>query len=523
MADEYVIPKLDEIRIRFKNIIQKLIPEASLSVGSDYDQQSRVLSVVLLPLFGHIKFALQQIFPNTASAQYLAQHGIKRGIARKDAAKSSGFALYRGSNLTVQPANAILSDPSGVQLKTTSAQVVSLAVWANKTVVAYDPLVPNTVVVSNVTGMSVGDIFGINTDYYAIKDLPGSGALVIHGRFKTAPVPTVDQLYPEAGALLPIEALTAGAIGNLEYGTIIEFASPVENPTCEVQELGGGADQQSLPEWARVMQDFDAERIGANNRAQALLLMLEQPGVAEGFVYSEFRGPGTADLVPQGVRFARHLGIVRIGEIQTAIAPLPPTDGNPGYVAIGGHDWLFTDFMDQFVPVDIRLTGGPGYGPDWLGTLTADVGCTTLRINTTIDPRGSVAVKSRVVIQSGPPTFLEQREVISVDATGFNVAPAFTVVPVAGATIWPGSSLIEGVRDNILDMFANLGPGDTSPPTRYPAPTTRAPAELTVNLVHSVVKAVTGVSNAAIISPPSDISPAPKTQCALLSLVLRYA
>ena len=522
MADEFIIPKLDEIRGHVKNAIQKLLPEASLSVGSDYDMQSRVISVVLLPLFGHIKFALQQIFPNTASSLYLAQHGLKRGIARKDAAKSTGFALYRGSNLTIQPANALLSDPSGVQVKTTAARTVSLAVWANKTVVAYDPLVPNAIVVSNVTGMSVGDIFGINLDFYAIKDLPGSGAIVIHGRFKTAPVPTVDQLYPEPGALLPIEAVTAGALGNLEYGTILEFASPVENPTCEIQELSGGSDQQSLQEWARSMQDFDAEKPAANNRAQALLLMLGQPGVAEGFVYSEFRGPGTADLVPQGIRFARHLSLVRIGEIQTAIAPQPPTDGNPGYVAIGGHDWLFTDFMDQFVPIEIKLTGGPGYGPDWLGTLTADVGCTTLRINTTIDPRGSVAVKSRVAIQTGPPTYLEQCSVISVDATGFNISPALTVAPSAGATIWPGSSLLEGVRDNILEMFANLGPGDTVPPTRYPAPTTRAPAELTVNLVHSVVKAVTGVSNAQIVSPATDISPAPKTQCALLSLVIRY-
>ena len=522
MADEFIIPKLDEIRGHVKNAIQKLLPEASLSVGSDYDMQSRVISVVLLPLFGHIKFALQQIFPNTASALYLAQHGLKRGIARKDAAKSTGFALYRGSNLTIQPANALLSDPSGVQVKTTAARTVSLAVWANKTVVAYDPLVPNAIVVSNVTGMSVGDIFGINLDFYAIKDLPGSGALVVHGRFKTAPVPTVDQLYPEPGALLPIEAVTAGALGNLEYGTILEFASPVENPTCEIQELSGGSDQQSLQEWARSMQDFDAEKPAANNRAQALLLMLGQPGVAEGFVYSEFRGPGTADLVPQGIRFARHLSLVRIGEIQTAIAPQPPTDGNPGYVAIGGHDWLFTDFMDQFVPVEIRLTGGPGYGPDWLGTLTAAAACTTLRINTTVDPRGSVAVTSRIAIQTGPPTYLEQCSVISVDATGFNISPALTVAPTAGATVWPGSSLIEPVRDNILEMFANLGPGDTSPPTRYPAPTTRAPAELTVNLVHSVVKAVTGVSNALIVGPPADISPAPKTQCALLSLVIRY-
>jgi uncharacterized phage protein gp47/JayE len=524
-ADDFEIPKLDEIRQRARDAVQSLVKEASLSTGADYDIFTRVLSVLMLPMFGLIRLAVQQIFPDTAIEKYVRRHGRLRGIDQKQASKSSGLALMRGLSGSTQPANATITAPSGVEVITTAARTLAIAGWSAQSVLLFDDLRPDTIVVSSTTGMSIGDIFGINGNFYGIKDLPGGGAIIIYGRFKVPPktTPPADVVFPESGALLPIQSKLDGAGTNLEYGVILTFATPVVEPECEVVEMGGGADLEALKDWARRMQEHDAENPAANNRSQALLLLLAQPGVGEGYVWDVFRGLGTADLTPQGVKGARHLGAARIAELQDRIAPIPPTDANPGFVAIGGHDWKITDFADLFVPMDLILTGGPGFGPDWLGSLITAGGSTTSRVNTTTDPRVLLTIGARVVIPTGPPLFIEMSKINSIDAAGFGLETSLTVAPIAGKTILPGSNLIEPVRDNILDMFDNLGPGDTNPPTRYPAPTTRGPDQLSLNLIHATVRAVRGVKNLLIVTPAADITPLPKAQCVLLDLVLRYA
>lgn len=523
-ADDFDVPTLDRLLQRARDVVQALVPKASLTLGSDYDFQTRLWSIMTLPLFGFIKFAVNQYFPDTAIEKYLIRHGLLRNLPRKAASASEGLALMRGLAGSTQPANSQLTSPSGVQIETSAARTLTGPTWPNATVLIFDPRRPDSIVVSSTTGMSIGDIFGLNGNYYAIKDLPGGGAITIYGRFKVPPrtAAPADQIFPEPGALLPIRSLNTGKANNLEYGVILTFATPVVEPTCEVLELAGAADLEELKDWARRMQEVDAEKPAANNRSEALTLLLAQPGVGEGYIYDVYRGLGTGDLVPQGIIGARHLGTTRRTTIQNTIAPRPPTDANPGFVCIGGHDWLITDFLDLFVPVEIILAGGPGYGPDWTGTLTTAAGCTTNRINTTVDPRTTVAIGSKVVVAIGA-KFLEMSTIISLDATGFGLQDELSVAPPAGRTISPGSNLIIPVRDALLDMFGNLGPGDTTPPTRYPAPTTRGTDKLTLNLVHSTVRSVTGVDNALIVQPSSDITPPPKSQCVPLDIILRYA
>ncbi len=523
-SDDFDVPTLDRIVSRARDVVQALLPKASLALGTDYDIETRFWGVMTLPLFGFIKFAVNQIFPGTAAEKYLQRHAILRNLPRKEASISEGLALMRGLAGSTQPALSAMTAPSGIEIETSSARTLIGPTWPNATVLIYDERRPNTIIVSSVTGMAIGDIFGLNGNYYGIKDLPGGGAVVIYGRFKVAPrtAAPADQIFPEPGTLLPIRSKTTGIANNLEYGVTLTFVTPVVEPTCEVLELAGAADLESLKDWARRMQEVDAEKPAANNRSEALTLLLAQPGVGEGYIYDVYRGLGTADLVPQGVIGARHLGTTRRATIQNTIAPRPPTDANPGFVCIGGHDWLMTDFNDLFVSVEIILAGGPGYGPDWTGSLITAAGCTTIRINTTVDPRGSVAIGSKVVVAIGA-KFIEMSEIISLDATGFSLKDELTVAPPAGRTILPGSNLIIPVRDALLELFGNLGPGDTTPPTRYPAPTTRGPDKLTLNLIHSTVRSVTGVDNALIVTPSSDITPPSKSQCTPLDIILRYA
>ena len=524
MAGEFQIPKLDEVLNRGRQaVVAFLRGKASLDPFSDYDVLTKVLSTLLQPIYGKLALAALQYFPTEALPEYLARHGRLRNIVQKGAAKSEGLVLLRALAGAVQPATSLLTAPNGLRYLTTIATTATLGLWSNKSVVSFDPLRPDTVVVSDTTGMSVGDIFGINGNFYAIKDLAGGGAVTIYGRFKVEPSPAVpaDQLFPEAGMIVPIKAEEVGPEYNQVYGIELTFQTVVTNPTCEVLELAGGDFAESQTAWAQRMQDHDAERAAANNRSQALQLLLEQPGVDQAWIYDVYNGPGTMRAIVQGVKGARHLGAARVASIQNVIAPQPPTDANPGYVAVGGHEWVITDFTDYNVVLDLILTGDAP--PDWTGTLTTNIGCTTNRINTTVDPRPFVAPGSRVVIPTGAPLYLEQSKVQSVDVNGFTLETEISIAVPPGRVIRPGSSLIEPVRDNLLEMFGNLGPGDTSPPSRYPSTTTRGPSDLTHNLLHAVVRSVSGVKNLTIAAPVTDLAPPPLAQCTLLSLTLRYA
>lgn len=526
MAGEFVVPKLDAIVSRARQSVRAFLRgAASLDPYSDYDVLTKVLGTLTQPLYGRIALAALQFFPTEALPENLPRHGELRGITRKDAVEAEGLVLLRALAGSVQPNNSLLTSPTGLTYHTSSARTSAVGLWSNKLVVSYDELRPDTVVVSSTAGMSVGDVFGINGNFYAIKDLPGGGAVVIYGRFKVSPSAALpaDELYPEPGVVIPIKADAVGSAYNSVYGTELTFQTVVTNPTVEVLELAGGDEIESQRAWAQRMADADAEKRAANNRSEALQLLLAQPGVDQAWVYDVYNGPGTMRAIVQGVKGARHLGAARVASIQSVIAPQPPTDANPGFVAVGGHDWQITDFPDQFVDVDLILTGGIGFGPDWTGTLTTAVGCTTSRINTAIDPRPFIAARSRVVIPTAPPLFLEQAEVAAVDATGFSIVGEISTAVPAGRVIRPGSNLIVPVRDNILDMFGALGPGDTSPPSRYPSTTTRGPSDITHNLLHAVVRAVSGVKNLTINLPVTDVVPPPLTQCMLRALTLRYA
>jgi uncharacterized phage protein gp47/JayE len=524
MATEIRIPKVSDLYTRARNGFLGLIKQVNLGPGSDYDNTARVMATTVISVYGQIQFAVQQIFPRTARGEYLKRHAKRLNLDQKPAAKADGFVLIAGVAGSIQPSGTTFTAEAGTVLLSTASKTITLAGWSNKTVILYDDNRPDRCVLSDTTGMVAGDVVQIGGFNYVVKDLPGGGAMQIFGRFILAPrtFPDPSVVAPLAGAAVPVQAQLAGPDGNLAYQTELTVSAPATgvDPDAVVLELSGGADLESEEDWGRRIEEAEAERLGGGNRALVLTWMLMEPGVSEGWVYDIYRGPGTANCIAQGIPGARHLSGLRLGSIQTNIAPRPPTDANPGLVQIGGHDWIFGDATDRFVAVDLLIEGGPGYGPDWQGSLTTAAGCTTVRINTTTDPRAQLVQGNRIAVPVGP-RLLEVGIVETLDATGINLRSALPFAPIAGKIIDPASALTETVRDVLLGMFALMGPGDTVPPTRYPSPTQRGPDKLTLNLIHHYVRRITGVSDVTIASPSANVIPAPMEQCVPLSIRLR--
>lgn len=529
-----VLDDLNTFRELARQEVRNTIPEADLSDGSDYDNLAEVMASDSFQHEFPIVYAVQQIHPRTADTPYLVKHGNERKIPWPEAATAVGYLLLLGTNGSTQGINSTGQTPAGIRYTLSAAATIATAAWANKTVTFFDPTYPNQLVLTNTTGMAAGDVFLMGGGLYCIKEILSGSSILIFGKVLVTDPTTVKGLTvsARAGARALVAAVDAGAAGNASFYDKVTLDAPGAgiNADAFVLEISGGADKPTDEEYAILLQDVDAEYPAGGNRSQLALWgkgydsdakTLRVLGIANCFFYDVHRGLGTGDLYPQGIARARHLGAAKLTELQDYIAPAAPTLANPGKVAPGA-DIQILDFGDLPVDVTVEVQGGPGYGPDWTGTFAIAAGGTVNRIPLTADPTGRIVSGNRVALRIGVALDLVVATVDTVDPGGLNLSEPLQSPPIAGETLYPGSSLIEPVRDAVLAMFDSLGPGDTTPPTRYPAPTTLYPANLDRALVIKTVRSVTGVNNMRLPAPAGDVIPASAIQCVLGRLTITH-
>ena len=523
---------LDEISDR--------LPEANTGEGEPFWVIAQILTTAIWSVFQPVAYVAEQIFPTSADTPFLIRHGAARKIPRKDAAQSVGYALITGANTgPVQAQGTSFQDTGNSTYTSTANAVLTLGVWPPTKIAGFDKKRRDRFIAASTQGMSVGDVFTCGGNTYCIRALPGGASVMIYG-IMPFDDPTGYTVTPAVGARVPILADATGSSGNLPYGATLSF-SPVAgvDANAYVLELGGGSDIETYAAWGQRIEDVQAEYPAGGNRAQLLAWSLGLStkeerdadaqklyalGVDDAFVYPLFRGRGSADICVRGVKGARHLNTARRDAIQNYIAPAVPTDDNPGMIAMGA-DIRVIDFTDQPQDLYIIITGDAGYAADWSTanvTIQTAAGCTRTRINTTVNPVNIIQPGNRVVITL-PSGKLVLARTSSVDAAGFNVTPALDEAPNAGIIIGPGSSLIEPVRDAILAMFENFGPGDTFPrPSRYPAVSNEKPCNLTRALINKTVMSVPGVNNVAIVLPNADVRANPQQQIVVGSLTIGH-
>lgn len=527
-----VLDGLDDLTEKARVQVRVTLPEADLSPGSDYDLLARLFGADAYQHQQPIGYTAQQIFPDSADTPYLERHGEVRRIPRRQATAASGLALLTGTAGSTQGSGSALTSAAGIAITTTAAATVFTPAWAATTVIrGYLGTEPDTVVLASTTGMAIGDPLVIGGVTYVIRDLPGGGAVIVYGYFPST-VAAAMPATPGTGAAVPLRATEAGAAGNLLTGSSLTLGSAAAgvNATATVLILSGGQDRATNKEYATEMMFLDAEYPAGDNRSAVLMWSkgydlrgesLVVLGISDAFIYPTQRGPGTTDSIPRGVARARHLSSAKRTELQTYLYPAAPSLAHPGMVG-PGNDLLVRDFVDRLVRVYVEVTPATGYGPDWIGSLTVDVGGSTSRVNTTAVP-SALAVGARVVIQTGPdPANLEVRTVATVDGTGFTVSDAFTFAPVPGRRIDPGGPLSAPVVEAVAALFDKLTPGDTSPPSRYPPVSVDAPADLPRGLILGAVFGVKGVRNVGLPLPAADVTVLYPNQIVLQELIVRY-
>lgn len=518
------------------------IPEANTGEGEPYYLLAQIIASAVWSVFQPIAFVADQIFPTSSSEEFLVRHGSARKIFRKPAAKATGFMIITGIAGASQPSGSLITDSSGGEYTLDIGVTLVAPLWLRGKVQSFSSSYPDRFIALDSTNMAVGDVFFLGGELFCIKALPGGALIVVYGRISGDPTGT-NLLAVAGGVRAPITASLEGSSGNLPFRSAVTLSTPSTNVNAigQIAEMGGGSDIESIKAWAERIEEIASEYPAGGNRAQLVawakgMSTLQERqanaqkayalGVERAFNYSLFRGLGTSDIVVQGVVGARHLSTSVIAAIQNYIAPAVPTDANPGQVAPGA-DVLITDFTELATNISIDVRGGVDNPPDYdiLGgaaVFAVAAGGNSSRINTTTSPVGFVVPGNRICFYVGPPLWLIMTKTTNVDGGGFFVSPPIPANPAPGAFVYPGSSLIEPIRDSLLAMLDTFGPGDTNPPSRYPAPTTTAPDRLNRALIDKVVMTNAGVANVIVSVPVADVVPPPKQQVTLNVLTIRH-
>ncbi len=536
MAITIQLPDRDQV---FASVLQEFkdrLPEANLTEGEPYWVLAQIMATTCWSVFQPVAYVADQIFPTSASTEFLIRHGNARRIYRKTAGYATGLVLILGPHSGAVQMSGSVTDSAQNNFTISTSKPLAFPLWDTipVTVLAYDSTYNNRFIVSSITNMVIGDSFILDGNKYCIKSIPGGNTVIIYGVIIGDP--TGKKLNIIASAIVSITADIQGSAGNLQSGAQVNIGTPNAgiDPIALILEMGSGTDIEAEDKWAERIEEVAAEYPAGGNRSQLLGwakgLATKQErddnlqkdyaiGVDRAWVYPLFRNLGTADIVVQGIKGARHLSSQTLSQIQNYINPSIATNDNPGQVAMGA-DIKITDFTELSISLNITIFGGSGFPPDYKYSPIVAATSTVTRINTTSNPLPFIAPGNRVCFFSGNPFWYTVGTVASVDAVGLTMSAPLNTPPLAGTSIYPGSALIAPVRDVLLSMFDNLTPGDTIPPTRYPAPTTDNPDQLNLTMIDKMVMSVSGIRDLIITLPTTNIIPAGKQQVILNVLTI---
>ena len=198
-----------------------------------------------------IKQLLLQIFPQTATDEYLEFWATLFGITRKSATKSSGKILFQGTASTTIPANTGLNKSDNLSYNTISSvtisnQILSIAsitrIGSTATATTSSPHGLATGLIISITGATQTEynitnqaiaVTGLNTFTFTVSGTPttpATGTISLNSDFAIAQVIAEDY----------------GSLSNSGSGTVLNLISPIAgvNDTAFVdfEGLSGGLD-----------------------------------------------------------------------------------------------------------------------------------------------------------------------------------------------------------------------------------------------------------------------------------------
>jgi hypothetical protein len=410
--------------------------------------------------------------------------------------------------------------------------VTRLAGFAARMTVTVSSAVATSYTIPSVTRMAFGD-----------------GTLYV---VETASVTTSGG--PPVGTIT-VRAASTGASSNRDVGDVLTFTSTPTglNSTGTVATIvRAGTDAESDASLAQRIITRRRERPGSGNRADWRGWTLTYTGteIADAYVYPllappvSFPGAGTPStpgtvtvvatgpaqgddvtntrIVPTDDASARTAGaeLTRVQEFiegtrlpdGTDVSENPNDALRPVPVAVGNYCVQAIATVSQ--PVLLTVVVSAANDVQWSGTMTV-VSATS----TTLVVSGDQTAQSnkRALVALGEANRRGSYKLFTLGAGTYDgtTNTTFTMadddIATATGTVYPGVANFEAIRSAVLAYFDTLGPGDTSPASRWPSEDDGARASVYRTALAAAAIGAEGVLSCTTATPSSDVTPAAKT------------
>lgn len=280
---------------------------------------------------------LKELFPDTATGEFLERWGSYVNITRNPSTQAEGFISVVGTNGTIIPFDTKFQTSNGVVLETLAAATVATNTKSVSSLTRSGTTVTATTTTAHTfaTGMTITIAGAVETDYNGSFEIVVTSATTFTYEITATPsTPATGTITAAADmASISVQSDDFGLNTNVDAGSQITITSPIAglNDTAFVQYGGiaGGADLESdddfrvrvLDRWQNPVAHFNVQAI--INKAK------EITGVTR--VWVEENTPALGQVT---IYFMRGSSIPTAGEIEDVknkileIKPANTTDAN---------------------------------------------------------------------------------------------------------------------------------------------------------------------------------------------------
>ena len=243
-------------------------------------------------LYQQLRVLIKQIFPQTATGEYLERWGFLKKIMKNAASQSSGTVFATGLNGSVIPINSQMNSSNGNLYTVDDNYAVSNIVQIINSITRSGSTVIVTTASSHnlATGIDV-TISGANqTDYNGTHNI-----IVVNDTVFTYDIPTTPAT-PATGSLqlnvlgvqVSVKSVGYGSTQNLSSGSTLSFTNPIAGIDSDAyvtnDQIGGGTDVETDEEYrVRVIEAYQ-NPVSFFNTPQLIQQAKKVAGVTRVFV-----------------------------------------------------------------------------------------------------------------------------------------------------------------------------------------------------------------------------------------------
>ena len=287
-----------EIKQRSQADVQNNLPDSNPFLPNSYlDAIISATSGRNYDFYVNLEKVITQLFPDTATGDFLERWGSYMGVLRKPATQSSGKITATGTASSVIPLGTQLASLSGKVYETTQTATIENQNISIQSLTRVGQTVTATTTSDHLlTSNQSVDISGAvepeyNGTYNIIVTSSTAFTYTITGTPSTPATGTIVANVDFAS--LSIKSTGFGEDNNLDPNTQLKFSTPIAgvNNTARVQQssISGGADQESDDNLRQRIIFRYQNPVALFNKSAIIVKAKEVPGVTRVFVKS----PGT--------------------------------------------------------------------------------------------------------------------------------------------------------------------------------------------------------------------------------------